>query len=310
MISQIMEERVYAVAILVLILAVSAWFLLLRPATEHEDMSKGLIIEESITVDSKANDDKVLNPVQFKKFKLVKSTQASHNTKLLMFAIPGDKPVGLPIGRHISVMAHINGEKVMRPYTPVSRPDQKGYFELLIKSYSLGKMSSYLFDLEEGSELEVRGPVGRFKYTPNQYKHMAFVCGGSGLTPCLQVIRCILEGSVSNEDSTCMTLFYQNRTPDDILLKKDIFHLQQTHPNRLTVVFALSNPSPGWGKGTAPYKRYYEHSGYINPELIKGHINARDYPFVGLCGPSGFNEQMIEHLTSCGYDKGEHIHVW
>ena len=37
------------------------------------------------------------------------------------------------------------------------------------------------------SRVEVRGPVGRFKYTKNAYKKMGFVAGGTGLTPCLQV---------------------------------------------------------------------------------------------------------------------------
>lgn len=45
----------------------------------------------------------------------------------------------ISIGRHISVRAEVDGKKVMRPYTPTSRPDQKGYFDILVKCYDLGK---------------------------------------------------------------------------------------------------------------------------------------------------------------------------
>ena len=76
----------------------------------------------------------------------------------------------------------------MRAYTPCSSPYQKGYFELLIKSYEYGKMSCYMHSLSVGDSLEVRGPVGRFKYTENQYKHMGMIAGGTGITPCIQVV--------------------------------------------------------------------------------------------------------------------------
>ena len=35
--------------------------------------------------------------------------------------------------------------------------------------------------------VQVRGPVGHFKYTKNQYKRVGLIAGGTGLTPCLQV---------------------------------------------------------------------------------------------------------------------------
>jgi ferredoxin-NADP reductase len=43
-----------------------------------------------------------------------------------------------------------------------------------------------------------------------------------GLTPCLQVIRTILEGEGYDDDDTVFTLLYQNRTVEDILLKDEL----------------------------------------------------------------------------------------
>jgi len=69
--------------------------------------------------------------------------------------LPSDKHVlGLPVGYHIYLSAHINGQLIMRPYTPVTLDeDLPGAFELVIKVYFAhqhpkfpegGKMSQYI----------------------------------------------------------------------------------------------------------------------------------------------------------------------
>jgi ferredoxin-NADP reductase len=50
------------------------------------------------------------------------------------FSLPRSNDyLGLPVGKHISVSAEINGKEIMRSYTPISSDDQKGSFDLLIK---------------------------------------------------------------------------------------------------------------------------------------------------------------------------------
>ena len=39
-------------------------------------------------------------------------------------------------GNHMYLTAHINGELVIRPYTPVTSNDEIGYFDLVIKVWS------------------------------------------------------------------------------------------------------------------------------------------------------------------------------
>ena len=53
--------------------------------------------------------------------------------------------------------------------------------------YELGKISNHMWNLKIGDMLDVRGPVGRFKYKKNAHKQIGLIAGGSGLTPCLQV---------------------------------------------------------------------------------------------------------------------------
>lgn len=58
------------------------------------------------------------------------------------FALPDKgQPVGLPVASCLLVRAPIGSEKpdgsrafVLRPYTPISHPDERGHFDLAIKA--------------------------------------------------------------------------------------------------------------------------------------------------------------------------------
>jgi ferredoxin-NADP reductase len=289
------------------------------------DVSEELRKEElrsSHSYNSLANmdkDERVLSAAEFRPFTVLKITKVTHNTKLIRFEIPHGKPLGLSVGRHITVRARLaDGTKVMRAYTPTSRPDQHGYFDLLVKCYEFGKMSSFMHTLRPGNTLEVRGPVGRFRYVPNKYvspQSMGLVAGGTGLTPCLQVIRCVLEGVADGkangqEDRTCFTLLFQNRSECDIVLRDELDRLVARFPDRLRVIYFLSNPTTA-EFGTAGAKqsvsrraadKYGEEvRGYINAEAVEALLRPERCPFVCVCGPSGFNAAMKELLVKVGH---------
>ena len=57
-----------------------------------------------------------------------------------------------------------DGKAPARPYTPTTLDMDKGSFELVIKSYPQGNVSSYLCSLEAGDEIEVKGPFPKIKY--------------------------------------------------------------------------------------------------------------------------------------------------
>lgn len=180
MLLQLSDTTVLAsIATLVVSIICFAFLVLnLKKVDDRTDVSAGLRREERVTHQSpSASDEKVLSAASFKKFRVLEVMNTSHNTKLIRFEIPFGKSLGLPIGRHVSVRAEVDGKPVMRAYTPTSRTDQKGYFDLLVKTYEFGKMSSHLHSLKVGSSLDVRGPVGRFKYTKNSYKNMGLIAG-------------------------------------------------------------------------------------------------------------------------------------
>lgn len=71
------------------------------------------------------------------------------------------------------MLCRVNGELVMRAYTPTSSDKERGYFDLVIKVYKPnehpdfpagGKLTPHLDSLQLGDSIEVKGPVGHFSY--------------------------------------------------------------------------------------------------------------------------------------------------
>jgi hypothetical protein len=53
------------------------------------------------------------------------------------FALPSPHHrLGLPVGKHILAAASINGEEVVRPYTPTTLDSVRGHFDLVVKVYT------------------------------------------------------------------------------------------------------------------------------------------------------------------------------
>lgn len=192
----------------------------------------------------------------------------------------------------------------MRAYTPSSLIDQPGYFDLIVKAYEFGKMSPFLHNLRVGQEAEIRGPVGRFKYTANSFKRMGFIAGGTGLTPCMQVIRTILECEAYRHDETHFVFFFQNRSEDDIILHEELQQLQRKYAHRLQLFFFLSNATTeSYGQAEC------EKRGYISSEMLQQYMHAEHCAFVGICGPSGFNDFVKKKLKEVGHED-QSIFVW
>ena len=75
-----------------------------------------------------------LNPREKISLRLAERIEISHDTRIYRFALPSpNHRLGLPCGKHVLVYAKIDGETVMRAYTPISSDDDLGRLDLLIK---------------------------------------------------------------------------------------------------------------------------------------------------------------------------------
>ncbi|WVQ79480.1 NADH-cytochrome b5 reductase 1 [Cryptococcus sp. DSM 104549] len=240
---------------------------------------------------------KVLDPIEWRSFKLVEKDHLSHNTAVYRFALPRPTDcLGLPIGQHISVMAEIDGKQVVRSYTPSTLDDDKGHFDLVVKTYEKGNISRYLSLLTIGQDVKIKGPKGKFIYTPTLAPALLMIAGGTGLTPMYQIIK----ASVQNpNDKTKLALIYANVEEDDILLRKELEELRDKSNGRFTLYYVLNKAPEGWTGGV----------GFVTKEMIQQHmpetgvgsgVHGEGHKVL-MCGPPPMMTAMKGHLKDIGY---------
>lgn len=162
----------------------------------------------------------------------------------------------------MSVAAMIEGQEkeVVRSYTPISSDENRGYFDLLIKTYPQGNISLHMSKLNIGDTLKVRGPKGAMVYTPGLVRHFGMIAGGTGITPMLQIIRAIIRGRprYGGTDTTEVDLIFANVNFEDILLKDNLDTLAKEDPG-FRVYYVLNNPPEKWDGGV----------GFCSADMIK-----------------------------------------
>ncbi|KAL2021443.1 hypothetical protein VTK56DRAFT_7196 [Thermocarpiscus australiensis] len=232
----------------------------------------------------------------FISLKLEEAEIVNHNSKRLRFRLPEDDMVsGLHVASAILTRYKpLDSDKpVIRPYTPISDEDAKGYIDLLVKRYPNGPMSTHLHDMVPGQRLEVKGPLPKYPWEPNKHKHIALIAGGTGITPMYQLCRAIFRNP---DDQTKVTLVFGNVSEDDILLKNELAALENHNPRRFRAFYVLDNPPSHWTGG----------KGYISKELLKTVLPEPkdDNIKVFVCGPPGMMKSISGEKKS-PRDQGE-----
>lgn len=237
-------------------------------------------VSSSSSASSAGTDKVALSPGEFRAFKVSKVENVTHDTKRVVFDLPGpDYEMGLSVASCLLAKAEINGEAVIRPYTPVNTNAEKGVLELVVKGYPTGKLSKHIVGLQVGDSLEMKGPFVKFAYKANQYKQIGLIAGGSGLTPMLQVAKEILRNP---EDDTRVVLVYANTTERDIILREELDALAHMYP-QFTVHYVLSHPPTNWTG----------YSGFVDKEIVQTLLpSPRADALVCVCGPPPMMEAL------------------
>jgi nitrate reductase (NAD(P)H) len=252
----------------------------------------------------------LLHPKEWKKISLVKKEIISHDSRIFHFALEHpEQTTGLPVGKHLFIRSKgTDGKLVMRAYTPKSNHKQKGILEILIKVYfptdSLpgGKMTTILEKMEMGTLIEVKGPTGEFEYLENgkflldeklgRADSFFLVAGGSGITPCYQVIA---EIASKEKDNTKMKMFFANRTDDDILCREDLENFMKKANANLEIDYCLSMVPQGWKGLTGRLTRELWDK-YIEEQSKFGEF------MVLVCGPPGMVSAVQKFVQETSLD--------
>ncbi|CCH60916.1 hypothetical protein TBLA_0D04190 [Henningerozyma blattae CBS 6284] len=234
-------------------------------------------------------------------FPLISKIVMSKSTSIYRFGLPNETDVlGLPIGQHISIKAPISeGKFILRSYTPITLDSMaSGYFELLVKTYTNGVVSTYLNDLKIGDYIQVVGPRGNYSYQRNMKSRIGMIAGGTGIAPMYQIMKAI---AMDPNDNTKVNLVYGSLSIDNILLKKELDELVEQRPNQFKVHYLVDRiEEPEIAKN-------WEGSiGYISPEIMKDHLPVNEKSNknqILICGPPRMVSSIKRYVTTLGYER-------
>jgi len=144
-------------------------------------------------------------------------------------------------GQYLTLKSDIDGQSVRRSYSIASGIDQPNRLEVGIRQVPGGLFSSYACAMSAGVFVDVMTPQGVFTAEPGKDvskdpRHFLFIAAGSGITPCLSIIKSQL---VSDSQSVC-TLVFGNRTFDSMMFADDIKALKDRYTDRLSIINVLS----------------------------------------------------------------------
>jgi len=210
-------------------------------------------------------------------------------------------------GQHIRVRvpdaAASNGEgKPFREFTPVSALDAGGFFDLAVKVYPAGKVSSALGAVKEDSVIEVSGPRGALKYNHGvamwggRTRLASALClagGGSGVTPLLQIAKCIAD---DKNDKTPAYFAISHSAHAVSMLNRDFANLAMQYDN-IHVAFFTSQASTDTDDQAAARLTHdrikYFDGQRINQESLRSFWSApAAKTVVAWCGPPAFNQHL------------------
>ncbi|WFD45206.1 cytochrome-b5 reductase [Malassezia psittaci] len=151
-------------------------------------------------------------------------------------------------------------------------------------TYPQGNVSRAVNQLKIGDSIEMKGPRGTFEYERNASDVVGLLAGGTGLTPCLQVLEHALRDDL---DKTRFAMIYANTEHSEILLKDRLDALAKQHPDRFRVHYFLMDAPDDWQGG----------KGYVTQDAIDQHLcKSSDRNRLLMCGPPPMINAMKGHL--------------
>ena len=185
-------------------------------------------------------------------------------------------------GQYLTLKLEVNKEECRRSYSICSSSDED--ITVAVKKVENGIVSTYLNEvLNVNDKIDVMTPEGNFTLQPEQTNKRKFVgfAAGSGITPIMSMIKQLKMDEVESS----FTLFYSNKTENDVIFKDT---LEELAGDKLNVNYIYSRQ-----KINNPL-----FEGRISKskatELIKADLSCLNADAFYLCGP----EEMIFNVKA------------
>ena len=221
-----------------------------------------------------------------------KISRLTPNAVAVSFIVPEEleNEFDFEAGQYITIKHKINGEEVRRAYSISSSPKDK-HITIGIKKVPEGRFSTYAnTSLQEGDQLLVMPPEGRFVYkTSNKQENICAIAAGSGITPIMSIARTVLESHPENT----FVLVYGNQNKSEAMFHNEILELSNTYKDRFTAQFVYSRAR----EEDSLFGRI--DTSVIN-FILKNKFKETNFNTFYLCGPEAMINFSCDTLKANG----------
>jgi len=176
-------------------------------------------------------------------------------------------------GQFVSVMVDKEGKSISRPYSIASPPEQKDYLELCLRKVPDGFMSNYLASLSPGTQVRMRGPLGRFVLLEPVMNDVVFIATGTGVAPFISMLGHIYRRDSDVDTARNFWLFLGVRYVKEMMYREYLEKLARDHSD-FHLVYVISRPeTPEW-KGCV---------GHVQ-DFLRSEIKVASGKHVYICG--------------------------
>ena len=193
-------------------------------------------------------------------------------------------------GQHVDVRLRAeDGYQAQRSYS-IASPPEALHLTLTVERLDDGEVSFYLTEvLQEGDQLELRGPIGGyFTWRIADGGPLLLVGGGSGIVPLMAMIR----HRAAQGSQVPTRLLYSSRAFEEIIYRQELEQLAAD--SMLVVTHTLTRHQPPDWSG---YGRRIDRD-----MLTEVAWPAAKQPLVFVCGPTSLVESVASGLVELGHD--------
>ena len=191
-------------------------------------------------------------------------------------------------------------ETVERAYSMASYPEENDIVMLNVRvatppprmNVPPGKMSSYIFSLKPGDDVEISGPFGEF-YAKETKNEMCFIGGGAGMAP---MRSHIFDQFKRLRTDRKVTFWYGARSLREAFYIEDFDSIAKEFPN-FEWHMAMSEPQPedDWSG----------YTGFIHQVVLKEYLSKHPAPEdieYYLCWPPQMLAAVMKMLDDLGVE--------
>jgi CDP-4-dehydro-6-deoxyglucose reductase len=210
------------------------------------------------------------------------------------FEIPGKQDFTFTPGQFVSVLEKVDGREITRAYS-IASPREGNRFSLCLNHVPDGLVSSYLFQIAPGEEVEMHEPLGYFTLRHPE-RRAVFVGTGTGIAP----FRSMLLDHLPKTQPR-ITLLFGARHEHGLLYRDELEKLAADYPT-FHFLPTITRPTDSWTGRTGRVQAHLDEALALENPAAK--INVDVY----VCGLKEMVDDVRQELKRRGFDRKQIIY--